>query len=149
MPATMNLLALAGLLIALSTPQQEWVLDDLRLLAISPESSRAVVWIPGQGDALVEVGEMLPGSKVTLAAVLAEKLVVEQVVEEDGRRILMRAWVERSGGKRGEVRVRWLRHESTRNRAEAQPISAADAIELALPREPTHRSPPPIPKGAS
>ena len=104
----MNTLAILNFLLLILGSGAEWVLEDLRVLAVSPEHARAVVDIPHRGRVLIEPGDRIAGGTVRVVAVLADRIVVEELIEEEGGLSRKRAWIEPTSEGWDEVRVRRL-----------------------------------------
>lgn len=105
----MNILAILSLLLIAPESAAGWALEDVRLLAVSPESARAVLYVPRCGQILIEPGDTLRGGSLEILAVLAGRIVVEETLEDKGKRRRIRAWIEPTGEPGGQVRIRRLR----------------------------------------
>ena len=114
-------------------------LDRVRVLALSPGESCAVVAGPGGLLKVVRVGDSLPSASARVVEVLADRLVVDLLGEagaegeSDNEPERVRAWIFPAKGPGGRSRVRVLSRRQPAAATIGVPLAAKPSVPGSVP----------------
>ena len=100
-------------------------LDSLSIMALGALDGRAVIKTPDNKMQVLKLGDVIPGTQATVSQILADKLIVDDVVETG---LHQTVWITK-GGADGKVIVQRMSMEAAAPQVSTRPNLVFKAVE--------------------